>query len=258
MPFCNAHSPDTCSVIRRAAGTARWVLMAKRPRHAMGSRVAVAPEDWGSVSASAVVGAKSATVASVRTGRPGRAVFLGSTSAGEATADPARDRAAHAPACSRSANPRIREIWCAADRPHCRAPCRRTFGIVATTAIALDEVEDDATRCPLDLIGGLGAVSPKLAIAGAGANQIQGDVMGSPTWSSWCFNLWKERVQPAASAAGLRPARPRRHPRFTRSSRCASGDATGPALPMGRAARTGRRCRSHEVITPPRLRTRVA
>ncbi|HEX7941873.1 MAG TPA: hypothetical protein VF488_08695, partial [Gemmatimonadaceae bacterium] len=48
------------------------------------------------------------------------------------------------------------------------------------TATAFSEVEHDATRGALDLVGGVGAVSPKLCDHGAqGANQIQGDVIGN-------------------------------------------------------------------------------
>jgi hypothetical protein len=53
------------------------------------------------------------------------------------------------------------------------------------TAIALGEVEHDATRCALDRIGSRGAVSSKLCDHGAqGANQVQGDVIGNQHMSS--------------------------------------------------------------------------
>jgi hypothetical protein len=65
-------------------------------------------------------------------------------------------------------------------------------GIAAMTAIALGEVEHDATRCALDLAGGLGAVPSKLGDHGAqGADQIQSDVIGNQHVSSWWFDLWK-------------------------------------------------------------------
>jgi hypothetical protein len=114
--------------------------------------------------------------------------ILGSTSAGEAPqeAQLAIEQCTRLLALDLPA-PRIREIQRATDLSrtamrHVEEPSR----IAAMTAIALGEVEHDATRCALDLISGFGAVTSKLCDHGAqGTNQIQSDIIGNQHVSSW-------------------------------------------------------------------------
>jgi hypothetical protein len=59
-------------------------------------------------------------------------------------------------------------------------------------ATALGEVEHDAARSPLDLIGRLWAVRSELRDHRAqGTNEIEGHVIGNQHVFSWVF-IWKE------------------------------------------------------------------
>ena len=68
------------------------------------------------------------------------------------------------------------------------------------------KIEHDAARSTLDLIGGLGAVPPKLRDHGAkGANQIQRDVIGNEHVFSWRVSFLEWGTPSADDLRGWAP-----------------------------------------------------